>query len=404
MLTISLLAALVPATVQAITAYDPIVRYEVPYTTLTSSSFSAFRTFVAYDPIIRSLVPYTTLTVDIYTYSVHFTATLASSPASATPFSTHTATVYWDSYLTWITYHFSSEDVPTPWVTIPSTTSKNDYLTSTVWYEQTVLTAPSYCSSTAWTHTTSGEVEIPQEVHYQLTPITTITSTYTLRYKTTKLTSTYLTFVLTPSAVVHPPTTTTTTWPPTDPCRSPTPTSFSSRLPEPPFHRNVAIGVCTAIALLLVLGFLENYYWFVRLMTGRWALRLGTVSWCLSTVVGVCLTRISRSRTPEQQRVLAQRWNEIPGTQKWRLWWMWGFRWKYPAEILGNMDGPAPAVGVVYQPPPPMYEETSTTTSTTMLTSTTMTPVQGAYLPPYQGPLSYGSPPPPYIPHPPPQT
>ncbi|TGZ78209.1 hypothetical protein EX30DRAFT_374044 [Ascodesmis nigricans] len=146
-LTISLLAVLVPAAVQVILPTTPS---SLPYT-------------------------YTTLTTNIYTYAVHSTATLASSSASAIPFSTRTATAFWNSDLTWITYHFSSEDVPTPWVTIPSTTPNNDYPTSTIWYEQTVLTAPSYCSSTTWAHTTSGKVEIPQEVHYQLTPITTIT-------------------------------------------------------------------------------------------------------------------------------------------------------------------------------------------------------------------------------------
>ncbi|TGZ82322.1 hypothetical protein EX30DRAFT_222223 [Ascodesmis nigricans] len=142
MLTISLLAVLVPVVVQAINAYDPIIQYLVPYTTLTTSTF---------------------WTINTHTYVAASTATLASSPASATPFSTATSTNYLGSYVTWIQYHFSSEDVPVPWATIPSTTFSHNYQTYTTWYEQTVITAPSYCSLTTWTHTTSSIVEIPHE-------------------------------------------------------------------------------------------------------------------------------------------------------------------------------------------------------------------------------------------------
>ncbi|TGZ82327.1 hypothetical protein EX30DRAFT_370981 [Ascodesmis nigricans] len=418
MLVIYLLAVLVPA-VQAITAYDPIIQYFVPYTAI-STSFTR-------------------------TYTVTKTATLTSIPSTVTPYSTSTSTNRWDLYFTWIKYHVSSEDVPTPWATLPSPTFNSDYPTYTVWYEQTVLTAPPYCSST-WTHTSSRNVNPPTEIRYQLKPTSTITSIVTRRSAGIELPTTTLTLILTPSAIVRGATSTppietpTASWRLSASCKSPAPAITgpgavsTERASGSGLHgtsdiggnrsgsgwgdrdvlwyghrtklKTFVIAICAIIGCLLLFGFVENYLWFRRMMIGKSALRLGTVSWVLISLWGICLIRKSRNRTPDQQKILRQRWNAMGGGEKWNLWWKWGFRWRYPEALLGKQDGPVPGVEdpplneVTYQPPPPpppgAMDAGEKTAATSTTTNTTPAPVQSPYPPPQQQQTpSYGFPPPP---------
>ncbi|KAK8087500.1 hypothetical protein PG994_002474 [Apiospora phragmitis] len=70
-------------------------------------------------------------------------------------------------------------------------------------------------------------------------------------------------------------------------------------------------------------------------MRGRLALRLGTLCWTLCSGWIACFTRVSPARDAADQPALAEQWRARSAAQKWRLWWKWGFRHKYPVELLG---------------------------------------------------------------------
>ncbi|KAK8095068.1 hypothetical protein PG997_001753 [Apiospora hydei] len=95
------------------------------------------------------------------------------------------------------------------------------------------------------------------------------------------------------------------------------------------------IALATVLPGLFVLGFLESFLWFRQLMRGRRALRLGTLCWtfCLGWVA--CFTRVSPARGVVDQPALVEQWKAMSAGQKWRLWWKWGFRHKYPVGLLG---------------------------------------------------------------------
>ncbi|KAK3988675.1 hypothetical protein QBC44DRAFT_397524 [Cladorrhinum sp. PSN332] len=95
------------------------------------------------------------------------------------------------------------------------------------------------------------------------------------------------------------------------------------------------IVVATVLPSLFVLGFLESFFWFRRLMCGKKALRLGTVCWCLMSLWVTCITRSQHGRTQEDQKELTAKWKAMPFGTKMKLWFKWGFRHKYPVELLG---------------------------------------------------------------------
>ena len=59
------------------------------------------------------------------------------------------------------------------------------------------------------------------------------------------------------------------------------------------------IVVATLLPSMFVLGLVENYFWFRRLMLGRWTMRLGTVCWCLGSLWCVLLTHNVGARSKE---------------------------------------------------------------------------------------------------------
>ncbi|KAL1842262.1 hypothetical protein VTJ49DRAFT_5647 [Mycothermus thermophilus] len=109
------------------------------------------------------------------------------------------------------------------------------------------------------------------------------------------------------------------------------------------------IVIATIIPTLFLLGFLESYFWFRRLMLGKTALRLGTISWCLISLWFILLTRKADSRSPEDQALMRNYWKSLSFGTRIKLWFKHGFRWRYPVELLGNPDGTT--VVVVPQPP-----------------------------------------------------
>lgn len=86
---------------------------------------------------------------------------------------------------------------------------------------------------------------------------------------------------------------------------------------------------------LFALGFAESFLWFRALMRGRAALRFGTVCWILLSGWVLCATRTTPERPAADRPALEAQWAALSPGQKWRLWWRWGFRHKYPVDLLG---------------------------------------------------------------------
>ncbi|PYH44088.1 uncharacterized protein BP01DRAFT_280391, partial [Aspergillus saccharolyticus JOP 1030-1] len=97
------------------------------------------------------------------------------------------------------------------------------------------------------------------------------------------------------------------------------------------------------IGLFLILGFVEAWVRFRRLMTG-WQTRRGLpVCWSLLvlpfTLLLLCWFRKGyRARSQADGEVLQKRWKAMGFGTKLKLFFVWGFRFKYPPML-----GPAPA-------------------------------------------------------------
>ncbi|KAK4667661.1 hypothetical protein QC763_0059630 [Podospora pseudopauciseta] len=110
-----------------------------------------------------------------------------------------------------------------------------------------------------------------------------------------------------------------------------------SKIPE---WAAVLIG---GVAGLFVLGFVENFMCFRKLMQGRWCLRCGTVSWWLfAPLLMIFVTKYELNRNADEQEQLEKQWKEMPFWLKIKLWLQWGFRLKYPERWVG----PKKPVGV----------------------------------------------------------
>jgi hypothetical protein len=104
--------------------------------------------------------------------------------------------------------------------------------------------------------------------------------------------------------------------------------------------------VCTLgwIGLIFILGMIEAWVRFRRLMTG-WQTRRGIpLFWAflllpLSLFFLFCFRKGYRARSKEDAEILKQRWNAMSFWTKLRLFFAWGFRFKYPTVL-----GPAPAL------------------------------------------------------------
>ncbi|KAK4194066.1 hypothetical protein QBC40DRAFT_291449 [Triangularia verruculosa] len=94
--------------------------------------------------------------------------------------------------------------------------------------------------------------------------------------------------------------------------------------------------VAAVIPSVFLLGFVENFFWFRRLMLGKWCLRFGTVCWSLLLIFVVSCTLRERDRDAEDQARLKEQWKAIPFWMKMKLWFRWGFRHQYPVAWLGE--------------------------------------------------------------------
>ena len=115
------------------------------------------------------------------------------------------------------------------------------------------------------------------------------------------------------------------------------------------------IVLASLIPALFLLGFLENYFWFRRMMTGKFSLRFGTVLWIFLLLPMLCFTRQCPARDPETQKALRAQWKTVGFGKAIGLWFRWGFRHKYPVELLGAhplYHNPAPGQAQMAQMPP----------------------------------------------------
>ncbi|KAF2653591.1 hypothetical protein K491DRAFT_780166 [Lophiostoma macrostomum CBS 122681] len=96
------------------------------------------------------------------------------------------------------------------------------------------------------------------------------------------------------------------------------------------------IIIASVIPALFLLGFLESWFWFRRLMTGRGCLRFGTVCWIGISLWVACFTRSQSARSHNDQKLLREQWNRMGSGTAFKLWWRWGFRHAYPTELLGQ--------------------------------------------------------------------
>ncbi|KAI4712266.1 hypothetical protein J4E89_002532 [Alternaria sp. Ai002NY15] len=138
------------------------------------------------------------------------------------------------------------------------------------------------------------------------------------------------------------------------------------------------IIIACIIPGLFLLGFLESWFWFRRLMLGKSAMRFGTVCWILMSLWVLCFTRMQDRRSAEDQKMLAERWKNMGSGAAFKAWWKWGFRHRYPEELLGQFS--KTTVGFV-QPGQPLYP--------------TMAQTPGAAQPMVPGQVYYYGPPPP---------
>ncbi|SPQ25784.1 7b3b9ddd-f20b-420e-83ae-33433bcc76ff [Thermothielavioides terrestris] len=114
-----------------------------------------------------------------------------------------------------------------------------------------------------------------------------------------------------------------------------------------------AIVLASVLPAIFLLGFVESYFWFRRLMLGKSALRLGTICWCCISLWVICMTQHQPARSPEDQVLLRQYWDTLSAGTRLKYWFRHGFRWRYPVELLGNPNGNNPAVVPMPPPPPP---------------------------------------------------
>ena len=222
----------------------------------------------------------------------------------------------------------------------------------TVYMEPLVYTAPASCP-TSFTVTTMVEVQVPTQVTNLVTP-TSITTTVASIDDLTEVTA-YLSMGAVPTTAAI-----------TDyvysyyiaDCRNPTATGAAywgpsgtssggfrgggdyglevcSLLTGCTSLQTWAIVVASVLPSLFVLGWVESFLWFRRLMLGKSALRFGTVCWILISLWVLCFTRTSPERIKEDQARLKIQWDAMSAGTRWKLWWKWGFKHAYPVDLLG---------------------------------------------------------------------
>ncbi|KAL2018119.1 hypothetical protein VTK56DRAFT_1249 [Thermocarpiscus australiensis] len=311
---------------------------------------------------------------DLYTYTSTMTVKPTVTP-TATPTSSRTSTDdYYDVEV--VSLYLPGGSVPESDL-VPYTTDDYTAGAFTDYAVPVTYTAPSSCP-TPFSVVTYTDVDIPYQVTEHISVVSTATSVRTVTSSNTEFTW-YTMFVdrtAVPSSMLNPTSDFYYSYYILN-CRNPTATGAAYLGPTYTPHSGggssdgsddddwevcAALTGCVAVATwvivvatilptIFVLGFVESYCWFRRMMLGKSALRLGTVCWCALSLWLVLLTRRQPARSPQDQALLKQYWATLGAGTRIKLWFKWGFRWKYPVELIGNPDGNNPVVQVAAAPP-----------------------------------------------------
>ncbi|EOA87535.1 uncharacterized protein SETTUDRAFT_161082 [Exserohilum turcica Et28A] len=333
--------------------------YSDEFYTTTTRSTSAFWTYTARYEEAATESPYTYYDGSVITdtYTVYRTIKDDVTP-TASPYSTSTGSGFDDLQV--IAEYYTAGAIPDSDL-IPETTdlfgssaSTKSTTTSIEFIMPVTMTAPSSCP-TPFTVTTTAAVTVPPEVTAQVTPtsVKTDTSSVTGDYYIHMYETWYL------SAGAAPFTSTTNYYYEyyiaecsTPPMSYAYPTGTTSGSDDndssssswyngcdyyycTPFATYVIV-VASVIPGLFLLGFIESWFWFRRLMMGKSAMRFGTVCWVLISLWILCFTRMQDRRSREDQKLLAEKWKNMGSGAAFKAWWKWGFRHRYPEELLGQ--------------------------------------------------------------------
>lgn len=332
------------------------------------AAFASFYTVSSYFVItITTSLDDPTCTSDCLAYTSTRTVTVKPTVTpTVSPISSTTET-YHEEDLEVVSLYLPGGAVAASDIVTRPPLTPGGYTTYTTYAVPVTWTAPATCP-TPFTVATLGTVNIPWEVTAYITAIST--TTYIPTYTTsTDPSIVYLTVIVNPTAVPA-----TQLDPSLDSnyrayvsnCRNPTATGAAYYGPGysddsgrvvcsmltgcvvVPGVKTWVIVVATVLPTMFVLGLVENYFWFRRMMNGRSTLRPGTICWCLVSLWCVMITQNVKARSKEDQVLLRQYWASLGARTRFGLWLRWGFRRKYPTEVLGSWDGsipvPVPAV------------------------------------------------------------
>ncbi|KAI1526774.1 hypothetical protein PtrSN001C_010116 [Pyrenophora tritici-repentis] len=340
-----------------------------------STSTSAFWTYTArfVDQVTESAYTYYDGSVTIDTWTTVGTIKDGVTP-TLTPYSMYTSSEAYYRNLQIVEAYYTTNAVAATDI-VPATTDESDATatasttletsTSIFFSMPVTMTAPSSCP-TIFTITTTASVDVPSKVTAQVTPTSVEKSTSHITYGQTVYM--YETWYL--SANAAPFTSS------TDPDYSDYITSCST--PHAPYRtgssrsgssssdyddcysffychtslRTTIIVIATVLPLLFLLGFLESFFWFRRLMCGKSAMRCGTICWIALSLLVLCFTRMQDRRSEQDQKLLKEKWVAMGKGAKLRAWWRWGFRFRYPEELLGQFC--KTTVGIV-EPGQPLH-------------------------------------------------
>ncbi|KZM24388.1 uncharacterized protein EKO05_0010438 [Ascochyta rabiei] len=347
--------------------------YNYGRTSRYSSKTSLFWTATVKYQDWVSTSTYTRLSGQTTTYLDTYTRTIKPTVMpTATPTYTSTYSSRYEDVLVVELYYpenavAESDFVPTStWESyVSSTASASVTYSTTAYFMPVTMTAPSSCPTIFTVATQASITYIPTVVADQLQPTSTDVSTSTFRSYVAEYSSWYLTAGAAPftstddyyysyyiASCTPPPAQYTSG---TGSSGGGGSSSGSDGDDSWTDYRTCYFGGCTSLKTWIIiiatvlpgiflLGFLESWFWYTRLMKGKSALRCGTVCWVLLSLWVLCFTRMQDARSKEDQKLLQQKWKEMPAGQKFKNW-SWGFKRRYPVLLLGQYS--KQTVGIV---------------------------------------------------------
>ncbi|KAF2677936.1 hypothetical protein K458DRAFT_423496 [Lentithecium fluviatile CBS 122367] len=352
-------------------------------TVQAQTSTGAFWTYTSRYMDYISTTKYTYASDDTTTYSYTSTRTIKSNVTpTQTPYSTSTQSSYysWDEDLEIVYAYYSDGAVPEadlePTYDYSATrTTSSTMSLYTVFYMPVTYTAPASCP-TQFTFSTEENVSVPTEVRDQVTPTSVSTGAVTT-FLTYGPSQTEYWYLSSGAAPLHTSTAFYYSYYIAD-CDMPgtgssggggsgsssgggddlslTVCSWYSGCTS---LKTWVIIIASIIPGLFVLGFLESWFWFRRLMLGKGALRFGTICWICISLWVACFTRAQSARSAEDQKLLREKWNNTGSGEAFKLWWKWGFRHAYPVPLLGQYSRNTVGIVPADQPLPQMGQTTN---------------------------------------------